>query len=54
MVSGLRDVLMNKNPFSENTINFYPSYQTIYRIQSFMLIVNLKKPSQMQAIILVF
>lgn len=53
MVSGLRDVLMNKNPFSENT-QFFSSYQIFNRIQIFMLIVNFQKQSQQAAIILVF
>lgn len=33
MVSGLRDVLIDKNPFSENTVNFYHHIKlsTIFR-----------------------
>ncbi|KIL25183.1 hypothetical protein C2W58_03873 [Bacillus pumilus] len=47
MVSGLRDVLIDKNPFSENTINLYPSYQTFFLTQIDMLLVTLtKKPSK--------
>lgn len=43
MVSGLRDVLIDKNSFSENTVNLYLSYQTFFLTQIDMLLMSSNK-----------